>query len=143
MKRFLMLAAGALLAHALYAADLTGKWVATVTGNNGQTTETDIYLQAAGDTFTGYMWSARQGNRAIVDGKVAGDQLTFVVVTEVNGEARRQDYTGSITADGLLIHQPFGGRRGGPPAGAPPAGTPPAGAPGAAAGAAARGGAGR
>jgi alpha-galactosidase len=59
----------------------------------------------------------------IVDGKVNGDQITFTTVTDVYGEERRQEYTGSITADGLLIHPPAGGGRGaGGPGG--PGGTP-------------------
>ena len=116
------LAVSAILLPALSAADLTGHWVASQPGRGGQPQETSIWIKASGDTFTGYMSAGRNGDIPIVDGKVTGDQITFTTVTDVYGEERRQEYTGSVTPDGLLIHPPAGGGRG---AGAGPAGAPP------------------
>ena len=117
MNRFFIAILGVALAPQLFAAELTGHWVATQMGRNGQPQETSIWLKSSGDTFTGYMSTPRNGYVPIVEGKVNGDKLTFVAVTEQYGEERRQDYTGEITADGLTIHMPpFGGR--GPGAGA-------------------------
>jgi len=113
MKRFAIAVFGALLAPQLFAADLTGHWLATQTGRNGQTQETDIWLKSSGDTFTGYMHTQRGGYVPIVEGKIDGDNITFVTVTEQYDVERRQDYTGEITPDGLTIHPPaFGGRAG-------------------------------
>ena len=115
MKHFLLVlglvVTGALLAQRISAADLTGQWVASQPGRGGQPQETSIWIKASGDTFTGYMFTARNGNVPIVDGKTNGDQITFTTVTDNNGEEQRQQYTGSITADGLLIHPPAGGGR--------------------------------
>ncbi len=125
MKRFhVAIAISALFAQAAVAADLTGHWVASQPGRNGQPQETSFWIKANGDTFTGYM-SSRNGAIPIVNGKVAGDQITFTSVTDVYGEERRQDYTGSVTADGLVIHPPAGGGRGPGGPGAPGRGGPP------------------
>jgi len=97
---------------AAFGADLTGHWIASQAGRNGQPQETSIWIKADGATFTGYMSTPRNGDVPIVDGKVSGDQVTFTTVTDVYGEDRKQEYTGSITADGLVIHMPAGGGRG-------------------------------
>ncbi len=135
MKRFHVAVAysamlGALLAPVAFAADLTGHWVASRPGRNGQPQETSIWIKANGDAFTGYMNAGRDGNVAIVNGKVTGDQISFTTVTEVYGVERRQEYTGSITADGLVLHPPAGGGRGPVGPGGPGAGARGANAPG-------------
>jgi len=104
MKRFLvaamgLVAMGAMLAQTIGAADLTGHWVASQPGRGGPQ-ETSVWIQASGDTFTGYMTTARNGSVPIVDGKVNGDQIAVTTVTDNNGEEQRQQYTGSIAADG-------------------------------------------
>jgi alpha-galactosidase len=95
------------------AADLTGHWVAEQPSFNGQSRQTSFWLKSTGDSFTGYMWNERQGNQPIVDGKVDGEKITFTVVTENNGQERRQDYTGSLRDGSLALQMPsFGGRGG-------------------------------
>jgi alpha-galactosidase len=124
MKRFHVAVLGGLLCAAIalaaFAADLTGHWVASQTGRNGQPQETSIWIKANGDSFTGYMNNGRGGDIPIIDGKVSGDQITFTTVTDNYGEERRQEYTGAITADGLVIHPPAGGGRGAGGRGGPP-----------------------
>jgi len=115
-----LVAMGAMMAQTIGAADLTGHWVASQPGRGGQPQETSVWIQASGDTFTGYMTTARNGSVPIVDGKVNGDQIAFTTVTDNNGEEQRQQYSGSITPDGLLIHAPAGGGRGA--GGMPPGG---------------------
>jgi len=125
MKCFLLaamnlVAMGAMMAQTGRAADLTGHWVASQPGRGGQPQETSVWIQARGDTFTGYMTTARNGSVPIVDGKVSGDQIAFTTVTDNYGEEERQQYTGSITPGGLLIHAPAGGGRGAGGRGGPP-----------------------
>ena len=111
MKSLLMTLGGALLALSINAADLTGHWVAEQRLPNGPVRETSVWIKATGNAFTGYLWNERQGNQPIVDGKLDGNQLSFVVVTDNFGEERRQQYTATLTADGLVLHLPaFGGR---------------------------------
>jgi len=125
MKRFQLVgmglvAMGAISAQTIGATDLTGHWVASQPGRGGQPQETSVWIKASGDTFTGYMTTARNGSVPIVDGRVSGDPVTFTTVSDNYGEEQRQQYTGSITAGGLLIHQPAGGGRGA--GGMPPGG---------------------
>jgi alpha-galactosidase len=113
MKRLWMVAAGAMLAVAGYGADLNGHWVATQTLADGQTRETAIWIKVNGDAFTGYTWTEDQGNQSIVDGKVAGDQITFVVVADNTGVERRIEYSARITTDGMAFHRTAVAGRGG------------------------------
>lgn len=111
MKALLMTLAGGLLAFSIDAADLTGHWVAEQRAPNGPVRETSVWIKAARNAFTGYLWNERQGNQPIVDGKLEGNQLSFVVVADNFGEERRQQYTATLTADGLVLHPPpFVGR---------------------------------
>jgi alpha-galactosidase len=102
----------ALLIPILYGADLTGRWVAATRTPDGQTRETVIALKADGDRLSGYM-SSPQGDTAISEGKVNGDEISFVIVREMGGEERKIQYTAKVSADGLLVKMPgFGDRPG-------------------------------
>jgi alpha-galactosidase len=102
----------ALLIPIISAADVTGRWVAATRTPDGQTRETVIALKSDGDRLTGYM-SSPQGDTAISEGKVNGDEISFVIVREMGGEERKIQYTGKVTADGLLVKMPgFGDRPG-------------------------------
>jgi alpha-galactosidase len=93
-----------------YGADLTGRWVASTQIPDGQKRETVIALKAEGDRLSGYM-SSPQGDTAISEGRVNGDEISFVIVREMGGQERKIQYTGKITADGLLMKMPgFGDR---------------------------------
>ena len=112
MKYLLVTVVAALLIPILYGADLTGRWVAATRTPDGQTRETVIALKSDGDRITGYM-SSPQGDTAISEGKVNGDEISFVIVREMGGEERKIQYTGKVTADGLLVKMPsFGDRPG-------------------------------
>src|SRR5262245_34416162 len=104
---------GAGLVSSVYAADLTGRWVATTTTPDGEKRETIFALKAEGDQLTGYVSSAQQGDANISEGKISGDEISFVVLREFFDQMRKIPYTGRVTADGLLINMPgFGGRPG-------------------------------
>jgi hypothetical protein len=83
---FLLGAAAILLAMTASAADVSGKWMAQVPGRGGQTRETTFNFKAAGDTLTGTM-SGPQGDIEIKDGKISGDNLSFKVTLEFNGNS--------------------------------------------------------
>ena len=102
----------ALLIPIASGADLTGRWVAATRTPDGQTRETVFALKADGDRLSGYM-SSPQGDTAISEGRVNGDDISFVIVREMGGEERKIQYTAKITADGLLVKMPgFGDRPG-------------------------------
>ncbi len=81
-----------------WAADVNGKWVAQVTGQNGQTRETTFNFKAEGDKLTGTV-SGRQGDNPISDGKISGDEISFTVTFNAGGNERKLHYKGKISGD--------------------------------------------
>ena len=118
----------ALLAASAFADDLTGRWVAETRGPDGEPRQTVFALKAEGEKLTGYV-SSPQGDTAISEGSIKGDEISFVVIRDFFGQERKMQYTGKVTSDGLLIRMPgFGGGPGGP--GGPGGGGPGGGGPG-------------
>jgi opacity protein-like surface antigen len=121
----------ALVASA-FAADVTGKWVAQVQGRQGMT-ENTFNFKVEGATLTGTLTTA-QGETAISEGKVSGDEISFIIVRKFQENEMKILYKGKVAGDEITFTREFqGGMMGGPPgggAGAPPgggAGAPPGG----------------
>jgi hypothetical protein len=93
--------AGCLVAAGLWAADATGKWTAEMQGRGGNTMTVTMNLKAEGDKLTGTI-SGRNGETEISDGKIDGNNLSFTVVREFNGNKVTQNYKGKL--DGDVIH---------------------------------------
>jgi hypothetical protein len=87
---------------AAWAADVSGKWVAQVPGREGQTRETTFNLKADGDKLTGTI-SGRQGDTPISDGKVSGDDISFTVVRNVQGNDIKLLYKGKVKGDEIAF----------------------------------------
>jgi hypothetical protein len=104
-----VVAALALFASGLFAADVTGKWSAEMQGRDGQKRVQTFDLKTEGDKLTGTV-SSPMGERPIVDGKVTGDDLSFAVEVEFNGEKRKIPYTGKIVGDELKMKSGSGER---------------------------------
>jgi hypothetical protein len=102
--------AGVLATAAIWAADPSGKWTAETQGRNGNTMTVTMNLKADGDKLTGTV-SGRMGDTDISDGKVDGDNVSFSVVREFNGNKIKQNYKGKL--DGDTIHFTIG-MEGGP-----------------------------
>jgi hypothetical protein len=112
MKTFGVLILGCLTAAAMLAADVTGKWTAEVQGRNGNTMTVTMNLKADGSNLSGTV-SGRNGDTDISDGKIDGNDLSFKVVREFNGNQFTQNYKGKL--DGDTIHFTLtmeGGNRG-------------------------------
>ena len=101
MKAMRLILAGLTAAVAIWAADATGKWTADVQGRNGNTMTITMNLKADGNALTGTV-SGRMGDNPISDGKVDGDNVSFSVVREFNGNQFKQNYVGKL--DGDTIH---------------------------------------
>jgi hypothetical protein len=119
------------LAASAWAADVTGKWVAQVEGRNG-TTEYTFNFKMDGAKLTGTM-ATDQGESEITEGKVEGDQISFVIVRSFGGNEMKLLYKGTVSGDeikftremqgGMMMGGPGGagapgGGMGGPPGGA-------------------------
>jgi hypothetical protein len=115
----------ALLASA-WAADVTGKWVAQTPGRDGATSETTFNLKVEGTVLTGTMTNPR-GESTISEGKVAGDEISFVIVRKMGENEMKTLYKGKVAGDEITFTREFQmppGGMGGPGGGAPPDGGP-------------------
>src|SRR5262249_45491909 len=79
-----------------WAEDVTGKWVAQVPGQNGQTREVTMNLKAEGDKLTGSI-SGRQGDTPIADGKISGSDISFSVTRNFQGNSIKILYKGKVS----------------------------------------------
>lgn len=77
MKRMIC-AAGVffLVATALVAADVSGKWSGEMPSRGGEMVKTTFVFKADGDKLTGTMTGA-QGEVELQEGKLTGDQVSF------------------------------------------------------------------
>ena len=92
------------------AANVTGKWTAEVQGRNGAQTQT-FTLKQDGSTLTGSIAGGR-GDQTISEGKVDGDNISFVTVLSFNGNEIKVSYKGVVKGDTIEFTVDRG--RGGP-----------------------------
>jgi hypothetical protein len=90
------------LAVLAYAADATGKWTFETQGRNGPTTQA-LNLKQSGSDLTGTLAGGRGGEVQISDGKVDGDNVSFNVVREFQGNKITIKYTGTISGDEMKL----------------------------------------
>jgi len=83
------------------AADISGKWVGQVPGRNG-TTENTFTLKQAGDQLTGTMTN-QAGEFPIKEGKVTGDDVSFKVTLEFNGNSIGLMFSGKVSGNELKM----------------------------------------
>jgi hypothetical protein len=114
------------VAFALMAADITGKWVAEQPGRNGgPARQTTFDLKADGATLTGTMTGGMGGGgrrggggggapqaREISDGKIDGNNISFTVKVEFNGNTMVSKYEGTLSGDELKLKVNREGRNG-------------------------------
>ena len=85
-----------------WAADVNGKWTAQVPGRDGQTRELTFTFKAEGEKLTGSM-SGQQGDSEITDGKISGDQISFTVKINIQGNERKFLYKGTVSGDEMKV----------------------------------------
>jgi hypothetical protein len=97
------------------AAEVNGKWVAQVPGRGGQTNETTFNFKVEGEKLTGTV-SGRQGDTPISDGKVSGDDISFTVTREFQGNTIKMVYKGKVAGDEIKFTRTIEGGQGNAPA---------------------------
>jgi hypothetical protein len=94
---------------ALLAADVSGKWTFEQPGRGGNPGRpVTITLKADGSTLTGSMPAGGRGGApadpiAITDGKVDGNNVSFTVKREMNGNTQVTKYEGTVNGDELKL----------------------------------------
>jgi hypothetical protein len=89
------------------AATIDGKWTSEMTTPNGQTRTSTFTFKAEGEKLTGTV-SGRQGDTPITEGKISGDEISFVVVRNFGGEERKMQYKGKVSGDEIKMTVQFG-----------------------------------
>ena len=116
------------LCASVFAADVDGTWQSEQAGRDGQPRITTYEFQSKGSELTGKIISQRGGNPTetpISEGKIEGDNISFVVVRSFGGNEMKQIYKGKVAGDEMTLAMEFeggfpGGGMGGPPGGGPP-----------------------
>ena len=75
-----------------------GSWTWTSPGQNGQTRTNTLKLKFEKDQLTGTV-TGRGGDTAIDDAKLKGEEISFSVTREYNGNKRTMKYNGKLSAD--------------------------------------------
>jgi hypothetical protein len=87
--------------HAEDKKDPTGTWKWSQPGRDGGAArETTLKLKMDGDKLTGKI-SGRNADVDIEDAKIKGDEVSFKVVREFNGNKMSQKFTGKLSGDSI------------------------------------------
>ena len=86
-------------ANAAGAPNATGVWKWTTTGQNNQTFETTLKLKQDGAKVTGVMIGRNGNETAIESGKIEGEEITFQITRERNGQSVTIKYKGKLSGD--------------------------------------------
>jgi len=81
-------------------ADPTGTWKWSFTTQSGQTRETSLKLKLDGDKLTGTI-SGRGADTAIEEAKLKGEEISFQVTREANGNKFITKYSGKLSGDAI------------------------------------------
>jgi hypothetical protein len=94
------------------AADVSGKWVAQVPGRQGNTQEVTFNFKVDGAKLTGTMTNPR-GDQEITEGKVAGDDISFMVIRKFQEMEMKSIYKGKVAGNEIKFTMEMQGGRGG------------------------------
>lgn len=88
------------------AADATGTWTWTTPGRNGgEPRKMTLKLKAEGEKLTGKLGAPNRDGEItetdIADGKVKGEEVSFTVTREFNGNKFTSKYNGKLSGDAI------------------------------------------
>lgn len=89
------------------AAGVDGKWTGQVEGPQGAM-DVNFEFKADGEKLTGTM-NNQFGDAALHDGTIKGDDLSFKVTREFNGNKFTVKYTGKLSGDEIKLTRTFEG----------------------------------
>jgi hypothetical protein len=90
------------------AADATGTWTWTFTRQNGDKVDITLKLKQDGDKLTGTVSGRNNEETKIEDGKVKGDEVSFQVTRERDGQKFVMKYHAKVSGDTLKGKVEFG-----------------------------------
>ena len=90
-----------------HAADISGKWRAEFDSQIGQQKYT-YDLKVEGDKIIGQAISDQRGPVEIKEGKISGDDVSFVEMANIQGNDIRIEYKGKVTGDEMKLVRKVG-----------------------------------
>jgi len=109
MQRILVLSSVALfLALApMFAADISGKWTSEFDSPIGK--QSYVYeFKVDGTTLTGTATQSERGATEIKEGKINGDEVSFVELVKVEGNELRIEHRGKVSGDEIRLRRKVG-----------------------------------
>ncbi|MEZ5402850.1 MAG: hypothetical protein R2729_24450 [Bryobacteraceae bacterium] len=107
MTKSLLLAL-AVSAASLAAADVNGKWTATIESPRGEM-KMDFDFKADGEKLTGTIANAMMGSSDIQDGKIDGDNIEFKQAVQFGDREMKFLYTGKVSGDEITFTRKMDG----------------------------------
>jgi opacity protein-like surface antigen len=108
-----------LITGAALAADITGTWVAEMSGGpggggpGGGGMQITFNFKADGSKLTGTSEAMGNSNE-IVDGTIDGNNISFAVKIDMMGNEMKINYKGTVSGDEIKLTMSFEGGMGGP-----------------------------
>jgi hypothetical protein len=99
----------ALFALTASAADVTGTWKGSMETPNGAMENTFVF-KADGEKLTGTISMGQFGDSEISEGKLDGENLTFAVVRNFNGNEFKLAYKGKLKDNQIVLTVTIPGR---------------------------------
>ncbi len=99
------------LAACAFATDLTGKWTAEFTTPVGGSQKYTFEFKVDGEKLTGKAYFERMGQKGeaeLLEGKIAGDEISFIENLDVGGDTLRIIYKGKIAGDEIKFARQVG-----------------------------------
>ena len=115
MRRYMLFSMTLFCLFALgaQAADVSGQWLAQIPGRDGATMETTFTFKVSGAQLTGSMEN-QYGERQISEGKVSGNDISFTVKIDFNGNEMTFLYKGKLAGDEIKFNRERKGGEFGP-----------------------------
>jgi opacity protein-like surface antigen len=109
MKRLFVLASilAAIFVAAASAADISGAWKGTA-DFGGQTIERTFVFKVDGTKLTGETTSEMLGKSTIENGKIDGDNISFTIKANFQGNDMTMTYKGKVTGDTIKLTADLG-----------------------------------
>jgi hypothetical protein len=110
-----------LVVASAWAADVTGKWTATMPGTQGQGDSTvTLVFKAEGSKLTGTLNNSQMpGEVALSEGKINGDDISFTIVRKFGESEMKIVWKGKVSGNEIrFTREVEGGIAGGPGGGA-------------------------
>ena len=109
MQRTLVVSVMAILVALapVFAADINGKWTSEFDSPIGR--QSYIYeFKVDGTTLTGTATQSERGATEIKEGKISGDDISFVELVKVEGNELRIEHKGKVGGDEIRLRRKVG-----------------------------------